>query len=1080
MKFTKYILLFIVLFSFIEKGKGQEIYKTSSPNLLPGLALWLADSVEIVGGKVEKWYDLSGNDYHAKQNTVSKQPLQLLATEPLLNNQSFIRFDGVDDYFTLGDSLDPFKKDLSIFLVGKSNAILSIYISKDQYQYINGSYAIWYASDKLRFKYTDGASKEASSTENSGDYELISATTNRDIGTNSFYKSGGLISSRTGVANKTVDIDNTFPFMIGATINSTMTPVFFLNGDIAEIIIYDTLLNDSSRFLIEQYLRNKYAPPVSLGNDINVPYGFCDTLLDASNRFVNYLWNTTDTISSITVSENGTYFVETTDVFGYTSSDTVNVYYPQLLTNNTADTTMCLGDTLTFLSALNKTGYSFLWSDNSSDSLLKVTSPGDYWVRVTDSLGCFQYSDTITVAVDSFSVQTSLGPDKTVCQGERINLIVGSGITNYLWSTNDTINQTTVDTAGTYWLQTTNINGCVAYDTVQITVNGIAPTVNFQIADTCENALISFVNNSFTTDGSNITGSLWDFGNGDTTTISNPQEFYGVAGVFDVSLQINTDSGCTNTYIKQIQIREKPTAGFFTTGSLLCSRKNVAFNDNSFSSDGILNAWNWNFGDTTSADTSSLKNPFYAYQYSGSFNVQLIATTEHGCSDTLAQFINVKPSPTASYISVGNCVNQQVQFTNTSSGSLFSTAWSFGDASSSSLNNPNHFYNVAGVYMVKLIVRELNGCYDTIQAPLTISDSPNAYFVPEDICVLSSQQFFDSSTTNIGSISSWFWDVENHANQSTDTNPTFFFNLADSGSYQLKLRVTNSFGCKDSLEQTINIHALPYPNFDFNPQIGEPPLNVDFTNLTPGVNTYQWVFGNGDTSADVSPNYTYLDSNFFNIKLIATSQYGCVDSITQSIQVIQPIVDVAVNNVSYEFLSGSNYMKINAQLANYGIVPITNIDLELNISGLGTTLEKWIGDLQPATQQTYTFSTLVEIPQGKIPDAVCVNALSPNNTSDNDESNNEFCKTLSNFELINVYPIPSSINLEVEYIVPSNDQIEISLYDNIGHQIKILYSGAAQKGMNRHSFVVSVYSQGVYVLELSYQGKKIRKKIMIK
>ncbi len=205
-----------------------------------------------------------------------------------------------------------------------------------------------------------------------------------------------------------------------------------------------------------------------------------------------------------------------------------------------------------------------------------------------------------------------------------------------------------------------------------------------------------------------------------------------------------------------------------------------------------------------------------------------------------------------------------------------------------------------------------------------------------------------------------------------------------------------------------------------------------------------------------------------------------MDSVTQSIQVIQPIVDVAVNNVSYEFLSGSNYMKINAQLANYGIVPITNIDLELNISGLGTTLEKWVGDLQPATQQNYTFSTLVEIPQGKIPDAVCVKAMSPNNTSENDESNNEFCKTLSNFELINVYPIPASSNLELEYIVPSNDQIEISLYDNIGHQIKVLYSGTAQKGMNRHSFIVSVYSQGVYVLELGYQGKKIRKKIMIK
>jgi len=278
--------------------------------------------------------------------------------------------------------------------------------------------------------------------------------------------------------------------------------------------------------VVDQYIQNKYTPAIDLGDSMININRYCDTTLSAFKPwFDSYLWQDNSTNDSLVVSETGWYSCTVTDIFGLVSTDSIFVQFP-VIGDAPSDTVFCQNDTLTWNTNLNSTNFDFLWSDSSTDSSLNITEPGDYWVRVTDNFGCFQYSDTITIVVDSFPSQASLGPNRTLCQGASLGLSSGNNPVSYLWSTGDSTSQTVVDTAGQYFIQVINVLGCIAFDTVQISLNGIAPTLGFTTQDQCTNSQTIFTDTSFTTDGSNIISHKWRFGDGDTSVVQNPSRSY--------------------------------------------------------------------------------------------------------------------------------------------------------------------------------------------------------------------------------------------------------------------------------------------------------------------------------------------------------------------------------------------------------------------------------------------------------------------------------------------------------------------------------------------------------------------------
>src|ERR1019366_8580463 len=167
-----------------------------------------------------------------------------------------------------------------------------------------------------------------------------------------------------------------------------------LNGEIPEIIAYTTALTDLQRHQVENYLYNKYSPPVDLGPDRVQNYSFCPVVLNPGTRFISYKWSNGSTADSITVTSSGIYSVTTVDVFNRTSSSTVRVTLQNPLTLNSTGASFCSGGSINLAPQMASfNNYTFLWSNGATASSINASTTGNYFVQVTDIYGCSRNSD---------------------------------------------------------------------------------------------------------------------------------------------------------------------------------------------------------------------------------------------------------------------------------------------------------------------------------------------------------------------------------------------------------------------------------------------------------------------------------------------------------------------------------------------------------------------------------------------------------------------------------------------------------------------------------------------------------------
>lgn len=161
----------------------------------------------------------------------------------------------------------------------------------------------------------------------------------------------------------------------------------------------------------------------------------------------------------------------------------------------------------------------------------------------------------------------------------------------------------------------------------------------------------------------------------------------------------------------------------------------------------------------------------------------------------------------------GFTVNFSNETTN-SSGTLY--AWDFGDPASgadntSSLEAPVHLYKDTGVYKVKLIVTLGGFCTST--DTLTVRVYPG--FFPDlatvgPLCKGVPVSFSDATTTNYGTPVGWRWDFGNTSatNDSSQLqNPSYSY--ATPGTYNVRLIVSNTFGCIDTIIKPVVIADNP-------------------------------------------------------------------------------------------------------------------------------------------------------------------------------------------------------------------------------------------------------------------------------
>lgn len=384
----------------------------------------------------------------------------------------------------------------------------------------------------------------------------------------------------------------------------------------------------------------------------------------------------------------------------------------------------------------------------------------------------------------------------------------------------------------------------------------------------CAPLTINFSNNS-----SNAANYFWDFGNGNTSVLTNPSNVYSLPGVYTVKLYATSASGQTDSLIATnlITVAQSPVAGFYPATTASCLDGNsFAFVNTSIN--GVT--WLWDFGD---GNTSTAQNPVHHYTAAGIYTVQLIATNANGCSNLFVfpQCVQVYPKPSVTFTAnvTTACDTSQV-FQFNSFGSATSYLWNFGDGNTSTLINPSHNYNSPGTYDVSLVVTNSQGCADTIEQNnyITILNPQMPSFSANDSlgCAPFQVMFTDLSING----QAWYWDFGD-GNYSTLQHPSHTYQNA--GSYHVSLTVTYPNGCSyiRTINNFITANSAPVAYFTATNTSGCWPVVPQFTNLSTNATSYLWDFGNNFTSPLANPNFSYNGSGNFTVKLHAYNSGGC-------------------------------------------------------------------------------------------------------------------------------------------------------------------------------------------------------------
>ena len=553
------------------------------------------------------------------------------------------------------------------------------------------------------------------------------------------------------------------------------------------------------------------------------------------------------------------------------------------------------------------------------------SSPGNFSVtlKVTNDKGCFKIFSKVSYIQVSAGVVTnftntvplSCTPPANI---DFTNASTGPGSLTYLWNFGDGTTSTLQNPSHTYigtgsfnvTLTTTSTLGCSSTRIVNNAVV-ISPNVtNFSSpASVSVNTGASFTNTSNPLPVSQV----WDFGDGTTSTASNPVKSYAAPGVYTVTLT-GIYAGCPFTVSNSIVVVSNTLANFSSPDTISCKTPHIVnFQDLSI---GAV-SWLWNFGDSTA--TSTIQNPIHTYSNYGNFNVTLISTNAAGRKDTIIKpnFIKISRAViTVTGLPARGCIPYTINPNPniTSLSSVTSYLWNFGDGATSPLKNPSHTYNTQGTYTVSLIITTALGCSDTltILSGVKVGTKPTVNFsaTPTVACVASPVQFTDLSSAGVDE---WVWDF---GDLPTDTikNPIHGFSIP--GTFTVML-IAKKSGCSDSLKKVAYINILPpLSKFIATPDCSTR-TKFTFTDNSTGPLTWLWNFGDGSPTSNAQnpPTHIFPSLGVYTVSLFVTNG-GCSNTSTQTIRVINENPDFTSNKTTFCKKNDILFIATNINTAN--------------------------------------------------------------------------------------------------------------------------------------------------------------------
>lgn len=396
---------------------------------------------------------------------------------------------------------------------------------------------------------------------------------------------------------------------------------------------------------------------------------------------------------------------------------------------------------------------------------------------------------------------------------------------------------------------------------------------------------------------------LWQFGDGSVdfpsirfnNRINHDYFFYGIRDtLYTITLRAWNECG-EDSSSKPVRIRAKDVVAFFNTDTLLgCSPLSVRFINDSYNAD----IFHWDFGD---GNVDNSFNTQHTFQNAGEYIVQL--SVDNGCSfDTIqSPTIVVRPGAEPDFSFTDSvCHKEKVVFSNETE-DFVSLTWDFGDSSGlTSLTNPEHLYDSAGVFIAKLTATNSFECTDSTEKPIHVIFNPTAYFtLPVEEGCHPFTAVFENRTDSVN-YNTYIWNF-NNGRSSVLINPpnqTFVnFSHCEDSIYTIQLIAEHGV-CIDTFYRQLTVNPVPESSFGSTDSIYcafGGPFNKRFRSDAVCADAVQWSVNGSVASTDFNPTLAFPEEGTYEVSQRATNQYFCNSSSAKTFTVFQPkesLIDV--------------------------------------------------------------------------------------------------------------------------------------------------------------------------------------------
>ena len=462
-------------------------------------------------------------------------------------------------------------------------------------------------------------------------------------------------------------------------------------------------------------------------------------------------------------------------------------------------------------------------------------------------------------------------------------------ITGSIWNFGDGNSQSTTSGSvsnnyqfpGTYSvsLTATNSFGCIntwkVTDMVQV-YPALVPSFNVDSNAICNlNQPVVFHN---TSTGDGALTYTWSFGDGDTSTTTNPSHLYSSKGNYSISLVVSNTYGCSSSMTKPAFINAANYSADFTTASAYCPGNTILFINKSTPAPSANPLWS--FGDGGSGIGIT-----YGHSYAAAGNYTVKMYENFGtCLDSVVKNINVLAAPIISPFIMNkgaSCSSPMVvNFSDTSAGAT-NWHWNFtgNPGDTSNLRNPTFTYLTDNLFSPTLTITNANGCSSTISETFNTAQ-PTAKIHADTILIPSAVYCADVQATftaiSQDTLATYSWSFGD-GTTSTSPNPVHVFSTP--GTYIINLSFTTIHGCSGGAFPPDTIVVYPKPHAIFTAADSLPCTTNQletFHNLDDSAFQFKWLYGDGqsDINNGIYHTHQYNASGSYDMTLIASSP-GC-------------------------------------------------------------------------------------------------------------------------------------------------------------------------------------------------------------